>query len=458
VAEERAAFLMTECKQETFTFAAHFSRRVESGFTAGQVSTEGGALLLREVERKINLLGRLAGCFSDGRNPELIEHRLAEMLSQRIYGLALGYEDLNDHEQLRSDPLFGMLSGKRKLEEPLAGKSTLNRLELVGRTGRYHKIGYSAEAIDGLLVDLYIESHPAPPAEIVLDLDATDIPLYGHQPERFFHGYYDQYCYLPLYIFAGDQLLCARLRPANQDAAAGSVEETGRIVARLRQRWPEVKIVLRADSGFCREELMAWCEHSHVGYVFGLARNQRLRRIIGREMRQAQLIHQSTGNAARVFTEFGYQTRKSWSCSRRVIAKAEYLDKGENPRFVVTSLTPQQWAAQDLYEKFYCARGEMENRIKEQMCLFADRLATDEMKGNQLRLYFSALAYTLVESLRRLALKGTEWAQAQVDTIRLKLFKIGALVRISARRIMLQLSSAYPWKHIYTQAFQALRC
>jgi hypothetical protein len=380
------------------------------------------------------------------------------MLSQRIYGLALGYEDLNDHEQLRSDPLFGLLSGKQKLETPLAGKSTLNRLELVGRTGRYHKIGYSAEAIDRLLVDLYMESHAAPPAEIVLDLDATDIPLYGHQPKRFFHGYYDSYCYLPLYIFAGDQLLCARLRPANQDAAAGSVTEVRRIVAQLRQRWPEVNIVLRADSGFCREELMAWCEHNHVDYLFGLARNQRLRSIIGREMHQAHTLHQSTGKAARVFAQFSYQTKKSWSCARRVVAKAEYLDKGENPRFVVTSLSAEQWPAQQLYEKFYCARGEMENRIKEQMCLFADRLSTDEMKGNQLRLYFSALAYTLVEALRRLALKGTEWAEAQVDTIRLKLFKIGALVRLSVRRVLLEMSSAYPWKGIYAQAFHNLRC
>ena len=449
---------MTECTQESFSFAAHFSRRVEAGFTAGQVSSDGGALLLREADRRINLLGRLAGCFLDGRSPLLVRHQLWEMLSQRIYGLALGYEDLNDHEQLRTDPLLGLLSGKRKLEEPLAGKSTLNRLELVGRTGRYHKIGYSAESIDRLLVDLYLESQATPPEEIVLDLDATDIPLYGHQPERFFHGYYDNYCYLPLYIFAGDQLLCARLRPANQDGAAGSLEEVKRLVGQLRQRWPEVKIVLRADSGFCREELMAWCEQNHTDYVFGLARNQRLRRIIGREMHQAQLLHQSTDKPARVFSQFSYQTRKSWSCSRRVVAKAEYLDKGENPRFVVTSLREQPWTAQDLYEKLYCARGEMENRIKEQMCLFADRLSTDEMKGNQLRLYFSALAYTLVEALRRLGLKGTEWAEAQVDTIRLKLFKIGAIVRISVRRILFQMSSAYPWKDIYAQAFHALRC
>ncbi len=448
---------MTECNQETFTFTAHFSRRVEAGFTAGQVSSDGGCLLLRETDRKIDLLGRLAGCFSDGRMPLLVTHPLPQMLAQRIYGLALGYEDLDDHEQLRRDPLLAVLSGKRELDEPLAGKSTLNRLELCGRTERYHKIGYSAEAIDRLLVDLLIESHRTAPTEIVLDLDATDIPLYGHQPERFFHGYYDSYCYLPLYIFAGDQLLCARLRPASQDAAAGSVEEVSRIVAQLRQRWPDVKIVLRADSGFCREQLMAWCEHNHVDYVFGLARNKRLGKIVGAPMHQAHMLHQSTGKAARVFTEFDYRTRKSWSCSRCVVAKAEYLDKGQNPRFIVTSLTAEQWAARDLYEKFYCARGEMENRIKEQMCLFADRLSTDEMKGNQLRLYFSALAYTLVEALRRLALKGTVWAEARVDTIRLRLFKIGALVRISVRRVLLQMSSAYPWKDIYAAAFHALR-
>lgn len=414
--------------------------------------------MLREVDVRINLLGRLVGCFSDGRNPERIEHELSEMLAQRIYGLALGYEDLNDQEQLRWDPLMGVLSGKQELDQPLAGKGTLNRLELNGRSKRYHKISYSNEALDQLLVDLYLESHAAPPAEIVLDLDATDIPLYGHQPERFFHGYYNGYCYLPLYIFAGDQLLCARLRTANQDAAAGSVKEVARIVAQLRARWPQVKIVLRADSGFCREELMAWCEANRADYLFGLARNQRLRRLIGKQMHEAQLRHQDTAKAARVFTEFQYKTHKSWSNVRRVVAKAEYLDKGENPRFVVTSLAADPWPAQQLYEKFYCARGEMENRIKEQMCLFADRLSTDEMKGNQLRLYFSALAYTLVEALRRLALKGTEWAQSQVDTIRLKLFKIGTLVRISTRRIVLQMSSTYPWKDLYARAFQALRC
>jgi hypothetical protein len=449
---------MTECIQETFSFTAHFSQRVESGFIGGRVSSDGGALLLREADRKINLLGRLASCFTDKRAADRVEHPLAALLAQRIYGLALGYEDLNDHEQLRTDPLFAVLSGKRDVEAPLAGKSTLNRLELSGNTERYHKIGYSAEAIDRLLTELYIESHSAAPAEVVLDLDATDIPLYGHQPERFFHGYYDAYCYLPLYIFCGDQLLCARLRPANQDAAKGALEEVQRIVAQLRQSWPEVRIVLRADSGFCREDLMAWCEQNQVDYLFGLARNARLRKLIDTQIEQAKALHQSTGKAARVFSGFQYQTQKSWSCARRVVAKAEYLDKGENPRFVVTSLKPEQWADQELYEQFYCARGEMENRIKEQMCLFAYRLSTEEMKGNQLRLYFSALAYTLMEALRRLGLQGTEWAEAQVDTIRLKLLKIGARIRLSVRRIVLELSSAYPWKEVYTQAWRALRC
>jgi hypothetical protein len=361
---------------------------------------------------------------------------------------------------LRHDPLMAVLAGRRKLQDPLAGKSTLNRLELPGGSKRYHKIDYAPEKIDALLCDLFTESRAEAPDQIVLDLDATDIPLYGHQPERFFHGYYDSYCYLPLYIFAGDQLLCARLRPANIDGAAGALDEVKRIVAQLRAKWPKVRIVVRGDSGFCREELMAWCEaaENHVDFLFGLARNSRLQKIVAKQMHEAKLEHAETGKAARVFTEFDYQTHKSWARARRVVAKAEYLDKGENPRFVVTSITPDKWAARELYEKFYCQRGEMENRIKEQMFLFAYRLPTEEMKGNQLRLYLSALAYTLVEALRRLALKGTEWAQAQVDTIRLKLFKIGALVRISARRVWLELSSTYPWKQIYARAFDALRC
>jgi len=430
---------------------------VEAGFTAGRVSSDGGSLLLREVERKIGLIDRLAACFTDKRKQDRVEHGLGEMLSQRVFGLALGYEDVNDHEQLRHDPLMAVLSGKRELEQPLAGKSTLNRLELPGGSKRYHKIDFDAEKIDALLCDLFLESRAAPPGQVVLDLDATDIPLHGHQPERFFHGYYDSYCYLPLYIFAGDRLLCARLRPANKDAAKGALGEVQRIVTQLRAKWPRVRIVLRADSGFCREELMAWCEENKVDYLFGLARNKRLQKILGKQMHEARMERERTGKAARVFTEFGYRTKRSWTRERRVVAKAEYLDKGGNPRFVVTSLGVESWAAKDLYEKLYCQRGEMENRIKEQMSLFAYRLSTEEMKGNQLRLYLSGLAYTLVEALRRLALAGTEWAQAQVETIRLRLFKIGAVVRISVRRVWLQMSSAYPWKEVYEYAWAALR-
>jgi len=324
MAEERAAFLMTECNQEVFSFAAHFSRRVEASFTAGQVSSDGGVLLLRQADRKIGLLDRVASCFTDRRWPVFVQHQLSEMLAQRIYGLALGYEDLNDHEQLRHDPLMGVLAGRRKLEAPLAGKSTLNRLELPGGSKRYHKIDYVPEKIDALLVDVFIESHAQPPDRIVLDLDATDIPLYGHQPERFFHGYYDDYCYLPLYIFAGDQLLCARLRPSNVDGAAGALDEVKCIVTRLRAKWPKVRIVLRGDSGFCREELMAWCEadENRVDYLFGLARNSRLQKIVGKQMHEAKLEHAATGKAARVFTQFDYQTRKSWARPRRVVAKA----------------------------------------------------------------------------------------------------------------------------------------
>jgi hypothetical protein len=430
---------------------------VEASFTGGRISSDGGALLLRQAERRIGLFKRLAASFTDKRRPDRVVHGLGEMLAQRVFALALGYEDLNDHDELRDDPLMAVLSGKRALDQPLAGKSTLNRLELPGGDKRYHKIDYKPEKIDALLCDLFVESHATPPEQVVLDLDATDIPLHGHQPERFFHGFYDSYCYLPLYIFAGDQLLCARLRPANKDAAKGALDEVRRIVGQLRARWPDVKIVLRADSGFCREELMAWCDENKVDYLFGLARNKRLQKILGKPMHEARMEHEKTKKAARVFTEFPYKTRKSWARERRVVGKAEYLAKGENPRFVVTSLGAERWPAKDLYEKFYCARGEMENRIKEQMSLFAYRLSTEEMKGNQLRLYLSALAYTLVEALRRIALKGTEWAQAQVDTIRHKLFKIGARVRISARRVLLELSSTYAWKHLYTQALNALR-
>lgn len=453
---------MTECNQNEFVFAPHFSRQVSARFSERQLSTEGGALLLREADRKIGLLSRVSKCFSDYRQPRLIEHELGELLGQRIYGLALGYEDLNDHEELRRDPLLAVLAGKRRMQEPLAGKSTLNRLELTPagspHNDRYHKITYSTEALDTLLVEIFLEAHARAPRQIVLDLDVTDTPLYGKQEDRFFHGYYNEYCYLPLYIFCGDHLLCARQRCSNQDASAGSGEEVERIVKQIRRRWPKVRIILRADSGFCREELMGWCEHNRVDYVLGLARNSRLQRKIAPQLQEAKEQHQRTGKAARVFAEFSYRTRKSWSRSRRVVAKAEYLEKGENPRFVVTSLPCESWQAAALYEKTYCARGEMENRIKEQLSLFADRMSTETLRANQLRLYFSSLAYVLMHALRRLALAGTEWAQAQVHTIRLRLLKIAAEVRVSVRRIWVSYSNAYPWKRMFTTAWVALRC
>src|SRR5215472_6438975 len=453
---------MTECNQNEFRFAPHFSRQVSTRFSERQLSTEGGALLLRETDRKIRLLSRVRKCFSDHRHPVWIVHELEELLAQRIYGLALGYEDLNDHEELRRDPLLALMAGKRKLEEPLAGKSTLNRLELTPAGSplddRYHKITYSTEALDALLVDIFLESYAKAPRQIVLDLDVTDTPLYGQQEDCFFHGYYNQYCYLPPYIFCGDHLLCARQRASHQDASAGSREEVERIVAQIRRRWPKVRIILRADSAFCREELMAWCEKNRVDYVLGLARNPRLQRKIAGAMRDAKQKHQSTGQAARVYAELSYRTKKSWSRSRRVVAKAEYLDKGENPRFVVTSLPAESWEAAALYEQTYCARGEMENRIKEQLSLFADRMSTETLRANQLRLYFSSLAYVLVHALRRLALAGTEWSHAQVHTIRLRLLKIAAEVRLSVRRIWVSYSNAYPWKEMFAAAWTALRC
>jgi Transposase DDE domain group 1 len=452
---------MTECTQSGFEFEAHFSRSVIARFDGGTMTSDGGALLLRRTDRRLNLLPRLAGCFCDRRNAFYISHRVQELIAQRVYGLALGYEDLSDHDQLRQDPLLAVLSGKARVgEEALAGKSTLNRLELsTEQPDRYKKIDCRTEAIDELLVSVFLEAHASAPERIVLDLDVTDLPLHGHQEGRFFHGYYDSYCYLPLYIFCGEHLLCARLRTADQDASCGSQSEVERLVAQIRRVWPEVEIILRADSGFCREELLQWCEQQGVFYVFGFARNERLRRLIEASMQEAARQQQITQTAARVFTEFPYQTTTgSWSRARRVIAKAEYLDKGENPRYVVTNLSPEAWPAQLLYEELYCARGEMENRIKEQLSLFAARVSAETLRANQLRLYFSAAAYLLLHGLRRLGLAGTELARAQAHTIRLQLLKIGAQIRITARKVWISLASSFPRQNVFARAWNQLRC
>lgn len=418
---------------------------------------------MRQTDKRLNLLPRMAECFLDGRNPDLIEHTILEMLSQRVYGLALGYEDLNDHEQLRTDPVFGILAGRSDVEEPLAGKSTLNRMELgTGAKDRYKKITFWKPAMDELLVTMFLESHRSAPSEIVLDVDTTDLPLHGKQEGRFFHGYYGHYCYLPLYVFCGEHVLCARLREANRDAAFGTLGELERIVLQIRAAWPEVKIVVRGDSGFCRNELMSWCESNGVDFLFGLARNRRLRKIIGAEMNEASNECAKTDKAARVFSEFRYSANKTstggWDRERRVVAKAECIPGKENSRFVVTSLTSEEADAKTVYEERYCARGEMENRIKEQFSLFADRASTETMRANQMRLYLSAMAYVLVSGLRRLGLQGTELAQAQVSTIRTKLLKIGAQIRVTVRKVWVSMASSYPWQGLYQQVWTNLRC
>ncbi len=454
---------MTECIQSSFGFEASGRREVVARFDGGTISSDGGALLLRQTDKRLNLLPRLAECFLDGRNQDQVKHTVQEMLAQRIYGLALGYEDLNDHEQLRSDPIFGVLAGREDLEAPLAGKSTLNRMEMgAGGKDRYKKITFWKESVDELLVKVFIEAHESAPVKVVLDVDTTDLPLHGKQEGRFFHGYYDSYCYLPLFVFSGEHLLCARIRESNHDASYGCVAEIERIVAQIRRTWPEVKIIVRGDSGFCRNGLMSWCEEHQVDYVFGVARNQRLRKIIGAEMYRATQQWKETGKPAREFSEFSYQAKKTkkggWDRPRRVAAKAEHIDGKENPRFVVTSLSKEEWPAQELYEKLYCGRGDMENRIKEQFSLFADRVSSETMRANQMRVYLSTAAYLLVSGLRRLGLKATELAEAQVSTIRTKLLKIGSQIRVTVRKVWISMASSYPYQNLYQQVWMNLRC
>ncbi len=453
----------TECSADSFGFAPVEGREVVAAFDGGAITSDAGALLLGAADRAIGLVERFAGCFQDGRDPERVEHEVATLIGQRVFGIALGYEDLIDHDAIRHDPALAVLAGKLQARRsdcaPLAGKSTLNRLEHApaGGPGRYHKIGHDGAAIEALFVDLFLEAHAKPPREIVLDLDATDDPVHGHQEGRFFHGYYDCYCYLPLYIFCGRHLLAAKLRRANIDAAAGAMEEAARIVEQIRRRWPRVRILLRADSGFAREALMAWCEANRVDYVFGLAKNRRLAGEIEAELAEARAEAETTARPARRFKDFLWSTRDSWSRRRRVIAKAEWTQGEANPRFLVTSLKPAKAGARRLYEEVYCARGDMENRIKEcQADLFADRTSTATMRANQLRLWFASMAYVLLCALRRIGLAHTQFATATCGTIRLKLLKIGALIRISVRRVKVAMASACPARHEYALAHARL--
>jgi Transposase DDE domain group 1 len=469
----------TECSRDLFGYEVVEGRQVVAAFDGGEVTSDAGALLLGATDRAIGLTARFAACFDDGRAQSQVEHSIAAMVAQRVFGIALGNEDLIDHDQLRHDPVLAALAGKlrakRKGCAPLAGKSTLNRLEHAPLApSRYHKIGHDAGAIEGLFVDLFLDSHATPPRRIILDLDATDDPLHGHQEGRFFHGYYDCYCYLPLYVFCGKQLLAAKLRRSNIDASAGAKDEVVRIVAQIRARWPRVEILLRADSGFARDELMAWCEANGVDYVFGLARNERLIGAIAEDLAAAELESLAQSGPARRFADLFWRTLDSWSRERRVVAKAEHLPKGPNPRFVVTSLLAAESDARAVYEDVYCARGEVENRIKEQGSrpgwgagprprsgrepdLFADRTSAATMKANQLRLWFASFAYVLLDALRRIGLRHTQFAAATCGTIRLKLLKIGAQVQRSVRRIKVAMASACPYQTEYHLAYLHLK-
>jgi hypothetical protein len=461
----------TDCTSEQLEFQGLGRRRVVARFDAGRASSDGGGtLLLREVAERTGWLRRLAACFRDGRDRARTEHSVEELVAQRVLGIALGYEDLNDHETLRDDALFALAVGRADLTgaerarardrgHALAGKSTLNRLEHGrGEPSRYHRIDADDAAIARGITECGLDTEPQVPERIVLDFDTTDDPLHGHQEGRFFHGYYGGYCYLPLYVFWGDRLLAAKLQTASQDAAAGAVAEATRIVGQIRERWPGVEIWIRADSGFAREALMAWCEANGVEYVLGLARNGRLQRAIGRELNEAKQRCEEKQAAARSFVELDYRTRRTWSRERRVVAKAEWLPGKANPRFVVTSLPAERFGSQELYEAIYCARGDMENRIKEQQLdLFADRTSTATLRANQLRLWFASMAYALVAQLRRVGLAGTALARAQAGTIRLRLFKIGAIVRVSARRVAVSLSSVHPLQALFAQAVANLQ-
>ena len=455
--------MRTDCSQDSFDFGTVEGHRVVGAFDGGQITSHAGGLLLGASNRAIRLIERLARCFQDGRDPDALLHTVPSLIGQRIFAIALGYEDINDHDHLRHDPvlqvLAGKLTAKRSSCAALAGKSTLNRLEHAAKVGSdpYHKITYDEAAIAALFVTLCVESYAERPTRMIIDLDATHDPIHGEQEGRHFHGYYDCYCYLPLYIFCGRHLLAAKLRTADKDAADGAKEEIARIVAQIRARWPHMEIILRADSGFARDDLMSWCEDNGIDYIFGLARNERLVRAIRRQLAQARRESGRTKHAARRFKILeGWETRDSWSLPRRVIAKAEWTQGEANPRFLVTSLN---WTddARYLYEDLYCARGDMENRIKEcQTDMFAGRTSAASMRANQLRLWFAAFAYVLICVLRRIGLSGTAMAVATCGTIRLKLLKIGALVTTSVRRIKIAMASSCPYQDIFAHAHERL--
>jgi hypothetical protein len=427
---------VTNCTSETIRFPACRKRRVEAGFDGGDVTSNGGVLLLRQADRFLGLAGSVARGLADGRQPGKVRHRFVDMLRQRVFAIALGYEDVNDHAALRHDLA---LQTAAERDRPLASPPTLSRFEnAADRRWAWH--------VHAVLVDRFIASHSQPPEEIVLDFDATDDAVHGKQVGRFFHGYYDHYCFLPLYVFAGEQLLVAYLRPSKIDGAKHAWAILSLLVKRLRQVWPRVRIIVRADSGFCRHRMLSWCERHGVGTIVGLAKNVRLNTLAGRWMEAAEKGFAASGHKQRLFGEFRYAAN-TWAAERRVIARIEHGPKGANPRYVVTNLTGD---GQDLYERLYCGRGDMENRIKEQQLdLFADRTSCHQWWPNQFRLLLSSLAYTLLETIRRIGLSGSEYARAQAGTIRLKLLKIGAVIVRNTRRVRVMLSSACPDQDLF---------
>ncbi len=431
---------MTECNTKPIAFSRLSGRKIQADFDGGKITSDGGALLLREVDRRLGLIDTLNECIADPRNQDLIVHRQRTLLAQRIFGIALGYEDLNDHQSLREDPVFQTVTERGIDDEvPLASPPTLCRLE--NRINRQSLVQMAE-----VFVEQFMVSHKRPPEQIILDFDATDDSVHGNQEGRFFHGYYNHYCFLPLYVFCGQQLLVSYLRPSKIDASKHSRAILKLLVRRFRQVWPEVPIIFRGDSGFCRWRLMRWCDRHDVGYIIGLAKNTVLTAKAQSWIDRSCQQFQESCEKQRVFADFTYAAG-TWDRQRRVIVKAEHLKQGSNTRFIVTNLPGDP---QELYDDLYCQRGDMENRIKEQqLYLFADRTSCHEFLSNQFRLMLSSAAYVLLDTLRRVGLKGTELACAQVSTIRLKLLKIGARVRCSARRIVLHLASGFPLQWLF---------
>ena len=456
--------MKTQCTQTEFQLQEIAGRTVTVKNDGARISSDGGLVLLAQLERKHRIISRVAEVFVDLRNPKLIRHELNTLLTQRIFGLCQGYEDINDHDTWRADPLLAIACGKVPNESMLAGKGTLNRLEL-GATpseskSRYKNIRYHEDQLPSVFVEFFLKLHPPgrkAPKEIIIDVDATDDPLHGNQEGRVFNGYYNEYCYLPLYMFIGSIPVWAELMTADKDPATGVVPALKRIISAIRLHWKKTKIILRGDSGFCRPYILDWCEQEGISYVIGLPKNKRLTRAIGGSLRAVSDTWKKTGEPQRIFRDIRYKTKKTWKKARRVIGKVEHLALGANPRFIVTNLDKQSWDARSLYEDLYCARGDMENRIKEQkLFMFADRLSTHTIRANQLRLYFSTIAYLFMAILRIGHADDPDIATAQASTIRLRFLKVGAQVTVSSRRIVIHIPESYPYWNSWLRIQQQL--